>query len=286
MNNNQNELKWDQIIESKNHIFNFKLKEVWDYRDLLGLLIKRDFVAFYKQTILGPIWFFIQPIFTTITFTIVFSKIARISTDSLPPTLFYMVGVTTWNYFSESLNKTSTVFRDNAGIFGKVYFPRLIIPISVVLSSLIKLVVQFILLSIVMVYFYLIGDHSFGPTLYIFLFPILILMMALQALGIGMIITALTNKYRDLAFLLSFGIQLLMYATPVIYPLSSISEPYRSYLSLNPMSQIIETARLGLLGHGYFTIYSFAYMVVITFFIFLTGVIVFNKVEKSFIDTV
>ena len=157
MNNNQNEIKWDQIIESKNHIFNFKLKEVWDYRDLLGLLIKRDFVAFYKQTILGPIWFFIQPIFTTITFTIVFSKIARISTDSLPPTLFYMVGVTTWNYFSESLNKTSTVFRDNAGIFGKVYFPRLIIPISVVLSSLIKLVVQFILLSIVMMYFYLIG---------------------------------------------------------------------------------------------------------------------------------
>jgi lipopolysaccharide transport system permease protein len=248
-------------------------------------MVRRDFVSFYKQTVLGPLWFFIQPIFTTITFTVIFGRLAGISTDGLPQPLFYMVGITMWNYFSESLNKTSTVFRDNAGIFGKVYFPRLIIPLSIIASNLIKFGVQLLLLSLLMVY-YAFKGNLFSPSLYLFLFPLLIVLMAAQGLGIGMIITAMTNKYRDLAFLLGFGVQLLMYATPVIYPLSSIEEPYRTYLSLNPMAEIIEIARLGLLGQGYFTWLTFSYTVGITLFILITGILVFNKVEKSFIDTV
>jgi lipopolysaccharide transport system permease protein len=234
---------------------------------------------------LGPLWFFIQPIFTTITFTIVFGRLAGISTDGLPQPLFYMVGITTWNYFSESLTKTSTVFRDNAGIFGKVYFPRLIMPLSIVVSNLIKFGVQFILLCLLMAY-YTYKGNTFSPTSFILLFPVLVLLMAAQGLGLGMIITALTNKYRDLSFLVGFGVQLLMYATPIIYPLSSIPENYRKLISLNPMAQIIETARLGLLGKGYFTWADFSYTIVVTVIILLVGILVFNRVEKSFIDTV
>jgi lipopolysaccharide transport system permease protein len=281
----QNEQDWDLELKPQNNIWSLQLGDIWRYRDLLLLMVRRDFVSFYKQTVLGPLWFFIQPIFTTITFTVIFGRLAGISTDGLPQPLFYMVGITMWNYFSESLNKTSTVFRDNAGIFGKVYFPRLIIPLSIIASNLIKFGVQLLLLSLLMVY-YAFKGNLFSPSLYLFLFPLLIVLMAAQGLGIGMIITAMTNKYRDLAFLLGFGVQLLMYATPVIYPLSSIEEPYRTYLSLNPMAEIIEIARLGLLGQGYFTWLTFSYTVGITLFILITGILVFNKVEKSFIDTV
>lgn len=282
MNNKLND-SWDLVINSKSNKISFH--QLWKYRDLLLLMVRRDFVSFYKQTIMGPLWFFIQPIFTTITFTVIFGRLAGISTDGLPQPLFYMVGITMWNYFSECLNKTSSVFRDNAGLFGKVYFPRLIIPLSIVLSNLIKFGVQFLLLSLLMVY-YAIQGNSFSPSLYLLLFPLLIVLMACQGLGIGLIITSMTNKYRDLAFLLGFGVQLLMYATPVIYPLSSIEDPYRTYLSLNPMAGIIEIARLGLLGQGYFTLFTFSYTVGITLLIFITGIFVFNKVEKSFIDTV
>jgi lipopolysaccharide transport system permease protein len=283
VNNNKLNDSWDLVINSKSNKISFH--QLWKYRDLLLLMVRRDFVSFYKQTIMGPLWFFIQPIFTTITFTIIFGRLAGISTDGLPQPLFYMVGITMWNYFSECLNKTSSVFRDNAGLFGKVYFPRLIIPLSIVVSNLIKFGVQFLLLSSLMAY-YAIQGNSFSPSLYILLFPLLIVLMACQGLGIGLIITTMTNKYRDLAFLLGFGVQLLMYATPVIYPLSSIEDPYRTYLSLNPMAGIIEIARLGLLGQGYFTLFTFSYTVGITLLIFITGIFVFNKVEKSFIDTV
>ena len=283
MNNNKLNDSWDLVINNKSNKISFH--QLWKYRDLLLLMVRRDFVSFYKQTIMGPLWFFIQPIFTTITFTVIFGRLAGISTDGLPQPLFYMVGITMWNYFSECLNKTSSVFRDNAGLFGKVYFPRLIIPLSIVLSNLIKFGVQFLLLSLLMAC-YAIQGNSFSPSLYILLFPLLIVLMACQGLGIGLIITTMTNKYRDLAFLLGFGVQLLMYATPVIYPLSSIEDPYRTYLSLNPMAGIIEIARLGLLGQGYFTLFTFSYTVGITLLIFITGIFVFNKVEKSFIDTV
>ncbi len=276
---------WDLVLLPQKKLFDLQLIKVWRYRDLLMLLVRRDFVSFYKQTILGPLWFFIQPLVTTITFTVIFGRLAGISTDGLPQPLFYMAGITTWNYFSDSLTKTSTVFRDNAGIFGKVYFPRLIMPLSIVVSNLIKFGIQLLLLIIMMAYFKLNGS-SFSPTIYILLFPILILLMAGQGLGLGLIITAMTNKYRDLAFLVLFGVQLLMYATPVIYPLSTVSEKYRWIVSLNPMTTIVETSRLGLLGQGYFSWLNFTYTVVITMAILFAGSVIFNRVEKSFIDKV
>ena len=248
-------------------------------------MVRRDFVSFYKQTILGPLWFFIQPLFTTITFTFVFGRLAGLSTDGLPQPLFYLVGITTWGYFSESLNKTSTVFRDNSAIFGKVYFPRLIIPLSIVLSNLIKFGVQLVLLILLIIYYKLTG-YNFTPSIYLLFSPFLVLLMAAQGLGLGLIISAMTNKYRDMGFLVSFAIQLLMYASPVIYPLGSLSEKYRWIIALNPMSTRIETARLGFLGRGYFTWFNFGYTCGITFILLLCGVIVFNKVEKNFIDTV
>ncbi|MHA8108530.1 ABC transporter permease [Aquirufa sp. A-Brett2-W8] len=276
---------WDTIIEPKSTSLNLGLGKVWKYRDLLLLLVRRDLVSFYKQTILGPLWFFIQPLFTTITFTFIFGQLAEISTDGLPQPLFYMTGITIWNYFSESLNKTSTVFRDNAGIFGKVYFPRLIIPISIILSNLLKFAVQILLLFIMML-FYLYRGANFSPTIFLFLFPIQIILMAALGLGMGMIITALTNKYRDLSFLVVFGVQLLMYATPVIYPLSVVTNKYKWIVTLNPMTQIVEISRLGLLGKGEFSLPTFIYTILMSITILLSGIIIFNKVEKTFIDTV
>jgi lipopolysaccharide transport system permease protein len=220
--------EWDLEIRPQNHLFELHLADVWRYRDLLMLLVRRDFVSFYKQTILGPLWFFIQPLFTTIIFTFVFGNLAGISTDGLPQPLFYMAGITAWNYFADCLTKTSTVFKDNANIFGKVYFPRLIMPLSIVVSNLVRFGVQFLLFLILMGYYALSGA-SFHVTWYVFLFPILILLMALQGLGLGMIITAMTTKYRDLAFLVGFGVQLLMYATTVIYPLSTAIIKYPKY---------------------------------------------------------
>jgi lipopolysaccharide transport system permease protein len=281
--NNQD--KWDLVIEPKSNLFSLGLDKVWKYRDLLVLLVRRDFVSFYKQTILGPIWFFIQPLFTTITFTFIFGQLAGISTDGLPQPLFYMVGITFWNYFSESLNKTSTVFKDNASIFGKVYFPRLIMPLSIVISNLVKFGIQTVLLVILMLYYLYKGAH-FTPTIYLFLLPVIIILMASLGLGLGMIITAMTNKYRDLAFLVVFGVQLLMYATPVIYPLSTVSINYKWIIALNPMTQIIEISRLAILGKGEFSIHTFTYTILITGLILLSGTIIFNKVEKTFIDKV
>lgn len=279
------ESEWDLVLTPQKKLFDLQLEKIWRYRDLLFLLVKRDFVAFYKQTILGPLWFFIQPLFTTITFTVIFGRLAGISTDGLPQPLFYMVGITMWNYFADSLTKTSTVFRDNSSIFGKVYFPRLIMPMSIVVSSLIKFGVQLLLLFVMMIAYVIKGYHfTFSP--YLFFFPLLLVLMAAMALGIGMIISSLTNKYRDLTFLVGFGIQLLMYAAPVIYPVSSLPDSYRKWVMLNPMSQVIEIARLGLLGEGYFSWLSFTYTIVVTFLILLTGTIVFNKIEKNFIDTV
>ncbi|MNK18491.1 Teichoic acid translocation permease protein TagG [compost metagenome] len=279
---------WDIEIKPGNNLLDLKLKDVWHYRDLLLLLVKRDFVSFYKQTILGPLWFFIQPLFTTIIFTFIFGNLAGISTDGLPQPLFYMAGITTWNYFAECLNKTSTVFKDNANLFGKVYFPRLIMPLSIVASNLVRFGVQ-MLLFLLMMLFYTSKDAHFIPNWYILLFPLLVVLMAGLGLGLGMIISAMTTKYRDLAFLVTFGVQLLMYATTVIYPLSTVLDKYPGYawiIEYNPMTPIIETFRYGFLGKGSFSWQSLGYCASITFFIMVTGVIVFNKVEKTFVDNI
>lgn len=275
--------EWE--IKPQTSLLDLKLKDTWEYRDLLWLLVRRDFVSFYKQTIFGPLWFFIQPLLTTIMFTFVFGRLAGISTDDLPAPLFYMAGITAWNYFADCLTKTSTVFRDNANIFGKVYFPRLIMPLSIVVSNLVRFGVQFLLFLVVMS-FYAFKGATFYPTWAISLFPIVVLLMAAMGLGAGMIISAMTTKYRDLAFLITFGIQLLMYATTVIFPLSAAPEKYRWLIELNPMTSLIETFRYGFLGKGSFSWSSIGYSALATCVLLISGIIIFNKVEKNFVDTI
>ena len=277
--------EWDLVIEPQSSLFELHLADVWRYRDLLWLLVKRDFVSFYKQTILGPLWFFIQPLFTTIIFTFIFGNLAGLSTDGLPQPLFYMAGITAWNYFADCLTKTSTVFRDNANIFGKVYFPRLIMPLSIVVSNLVRFGVQMILFFMMVAYYYFTGA-DFHMNIFVLLFPVLVLMMALLGLGLGLIITALTTKYRDLAFLISFGVQLMMYATTVIYPLSAAPAKYKWLIELNPMTGIIEAFRYGFLGEGVMTMSTLGYSVVVTIVSLVLGVVIFNKTEKTFVDTV
>lgn len=285
MQHNEAIKEWDLIIEPQTSLLDLNLKDVWRYRDLLWLLVKRDFVSFYKQTILGPLWFFIQPLFTTIIFTFIFGNLAGLSTDGLPQPLFYMAGITAWNYFADCLTKTSTVFKDNANIFGKVYFPRLIMPLSIVVSNLVRFGVQ-MLLFFMMLGYYAFTGAAFAPNAYILLFPILVLQMALLGLGLGLVITALTTKYRDLAFLITFGVQLMMYATTVIYPLSAAPANYKWLIELNPMTGIIEAFRFGFLGQGELTLSSFGYSVAFTLVALVLGVIIFNKTEKTFVDTV
>lgn len=276
---------WDLEIKPQNNAFDLHLDDVWKYRDLLGLLVRRDFVSFYKQTILGPIWFFVQPLVTTIMYSFIFGNLAKISTDDLPAPLFYMAGITAWNYFADCLTKTSTVFRDNADIFGKVYFPRLIMPLSIVLSNLVRFGVQFLLFLMVMG-FYAFKGAAFHPTWAVLLFPVVVILMAAMGLGAGMIISAMTTKYRDLAFLLVFGVQLLQYSTTVIVPLSHVEEKYRWIIAANPMTQLIETFRYGFLGTGSFSWPALGYSALVTVVFLLFGTIIFNKVEKSFVDTV
>ncbi len=276
---------WDLVLEPKTNLFDLKLKEIWKYRDLLMLLVRRDIVSFYKQTILGPLWFFIQPIFTTIIFVYIFGNLAGISTDGLPSPLFYMVGITAWNYFAECLNKTSTVFRDNAHIFGKVYFPRIVMPISIVISNLMRFGIQVLLVIVVYLYYRLTGvDLSID--FHILLFPLFVILMAMQGLGFGMLVSAMTTKYRDLIFLLTFGIQLLMYATTVIYPLSSLTGKMYFWVSLNPMTYVLEGIRRAVLGSGVFDLYTLSYAAGSSIVILFFGLFVFNKVEKSFVDTI
>ncbi len=281
----ENKEDWDLIIKPKQSLFSIDFRALWRYRDLLLMFVKRDFVAVYKQTILGPIWFFIQPILTTLTFLIIFGNIAKISTDGLPKVLFYMSGIVLWNYFAECLTKTSETFTANANLFGKVFFPRLIVPISIVVSNLIRLGIQFLLFLCLWLYFYW-NDANIHLNVVALLLPVLMLLMAGHGLAFGIIISSLTSKYRDLKFLIQFGVQLLMYASPVVYPLSSVPEKYKWILLMNPMTSIIETFKYGFLGVGVFDpihlIYNAIGLIIILFF----GLILFNKVEKSFVDTV
>ena len=276
---------WTEEIKSQDSLFSVNLKEVWHYRDLLLMLVKKDYVTFYKQTVLGPIWFFIQPILTTMMYVLLFGQIAKLSTDGTPQMAFYLSGITIWNYFSEALTKTATVFKDNAAMMGKVYFPRLIMPLSIIVSGLMKFAIQFGLFIVVVLY-YTFVEKSIHPNIWVMATPFLLLLMAAFSLGLGMIFSSLTTKYKDLVFLLTFGIQLFMYATPVVYSMASIPEKYQWMINANPLTGIFECFRYGFLGSGSFEPSSLLFSTGITIVILVIGVVIFNKVEKSFMDTV
>ena len=275
------------VIEPKTKLLDVNLKEIWRYRDLLFMFVRRDFVAVYKQTIFGPLWFFIQPILTTIMFMVVFGGIAKMSTDGLPQAVFYLAGIVSWNYFADALKTTSETFVQNANIFGKVYFPRIITPLSIVVSKLLTFAVQFTLFLLVFFYYKLFTDANLEPNWYILLIPVLIIITAGMALGLGLLITALTTKYRDFRFLISFAIQLGMYATPIIYPLSEIeNKTIEMAVLANPMSSIIETFRYAFTGTGVFSWSNLGYSFGVMLVLLVLGVLSFNKVEKTFMDTV
>jgi lipopolysaccharide transport system permease protein len=273
------------VIKPKRRLWEINLKELWQYRDLLFLLVRRDFISVYKQTILGPVWFFIQPLFTTLTFTIIFGLLAHIKIGTVPPVLFYMTGVTFWNYFSSCLTATSNTFISNASVFGKVYFPRLIVPLSVIISNLMKLAIQFVLLIIFWVY-YLITSDVVQPQFSLIFVPFFLLLFALMGLGFGLLFSAMTTKYRDLSFLIAFGVQLLMYGSAVIFSVSEIQIKYQKLVMLNPLVPIMEAIKYSFLGQGVFNPLYIAYSTVFTLLVLVLGVLVFNKVEKGFIDTV
>lgn len=276
---------WTFEIHPKKGWFELNLHELWKYKDLIYLFFRRDFVAKYKQTILGPLWFIIQPLLTTLMFTVVFGEIAGISTDGMPKVLFYMSGIVAWNYFSNCLTETSSTFTKNAYIFGKVYFPRLAIPVSVIFSSMITFLIQFILLIGFIIYFKINGVGLYLST-NILLIPLIVFLIAVQSLGFGILISSLTTKYRDLTHLVSFGIQLWMYVTPIIYPLSAIPEKYKMLVLINPMASLIETFRNVMLGTNTVNAMHLVYAGVFSFAILALGVLIFNRIEKSFMDTV
>ena len=279
------ESEYTTIIKPKNKLFEIDFKEIWQYRDLLSMFVKRDIITQYKQTILGPAWFFIQPALTTIMYMVVFGGIAKISTDGLPQPLFYLAGIVLWQYFSDCINKTSSTFTTNQSIFGKVYFPRLIVPLSTVVSNLVRLLIQFGLFLLVYIYYLVIGV-PLHPNVYFLLFPVLIVMIAGLSLGFGIVISSMTTKYRDLTILFTFVVQLWMYATPVIYPMSTMSHKYQWILALNPLSSIFEAFKYGALGVGTFSWLQLAYSFTFMLVLLLAGVVVFNKVQRSFMDTV
>nr|WP_321410877.1 ABC transporter permease [uncultured Carboxylicivirga sp.] len=278
---------YDLEIRPKRHAFDINFKEIWQYRDLLRMFVKRDIITVYKQTVLGPIWFVVQPILTTLIYIVVFGNIAKISTDGTPQALFYLAGITIWNYFSESFNQTAQTFRQNANIFGKVYFPRLIMPFAKVSSGLIKFFIQFTFFLAVYLYYLFTQDGAVVPNWTIALLPLYIILMAMFGLGAGIIFTSWTTKYRDLTFLLTFGVQLLMYASPVIYPVSTI-EPglMRDVILLNPFTPILEGFKYAFLGAGHFSWASLGYSASVATVVLFLGIIIFHKTERNFIDTV
>ncbi len=277
---------WDIILKPKRNLFDVNLKQVYHYRDLLFLFVKRDIITTYKQTVLGPIWFFVQPILTVVIYVFIFGKVAKISTDEIPQPLFYLSGIVMWNYFSSCFNQTADTFTKNANIFGKVFFPRLIVPLSVVMSNLIKFGIQFLLFIGLFCYYLFYKKAGIHPSVLIAIFPLLVFLMAGLGLGFGLIFSSLTTKYKDLKFLLQFGVQLLMYATPVIYPLSTIPSNYQFWFKLNPLTHLIETFKTAFLGSGTFSVNGLMYASVFTIVVLFFGVLIFNKTEQDFMDTV
>ena len=278
-------MKFAHSIQPHDKLISLRFKEIYRYRDLLFLFVRRDFVAKYKQTILGPAWFFIQPILQTAVMTVVFGGMAKLSTDGVPPILFYLSGLTAWNYFSQCLVATSNTFSTNANLFGKVYFPRAITPISVIISNLIQFSIGLLLFLSVYTYYWVDG-YIMNPNILLFLLPFNILLMGFMGLGLGMLISAMTTKYRDLQYLVGFSVQLLMYATPVILPLSAVPEKYRIFMLINPMTGIIESFKFGFFGLGTMAWGLLGYSAVFTLVVFLLGLIIFNRTEKNFMDTV
>ncbi|GAB3927632.1 ABC transporter permease [Mucilaginibacter myungsuensis] len=287
MTDNSDHREWDMEITASSSLLDLKLRDVWQYRDLLYLLVRRDVVSFYKQTVLGPVWFFAQPIITIIFYSFI-GNLAGISTGGVPRPLFYLAGTIIWNYFADCLTKTSTVFKDNSGLLGKVYFPRLIMPLSLIASNLIRFTVQLILFVILLVFYSFKSGHI-TLNIYALMFPILVLIIAAQGLGIGMLISSVTTKYRDLAFVVSFGVPLLVYTTTILFPLSEVYTKYPAYswvVEYNPVTAIIEFFRYGFLGEGTNDWWLLAYSVAFTLVVAFAGIIVFNRVERNFVDTV
>ncbi|MCX7549051.1 ABC transporter permease [Xanthomarina sp. F1114] len=279
---------WLYTISSKRKLIDFNFAEIWRYRDLLMLFVKRDVVTVYKQTILGPLWYLIQPLFTALTFTLIFNKVANIETGTVPPFLFNLAGVSIWNYFNTCLTATSDTFKTNAAIFGKVYFPRIIVPLSIIISNLMKFGIQLLIFIAFYIYYYLNGADIHISNSIVF-FPVIVMLMGILGLGMGMIISSMVTKYRDLKFLVGFGVQLLMYVSAVMYPLALMREklPKIAWIvEYNPLAYIIETARYMLLGTGTISWSGIVYTVAVTIIIFLLGIIIFNRTEKTFIDTV
>lgn len=281
----ENSENWTTVIEPKNRLLQVDFNEIWQYRDLLTMFIKRDIVTQYKQTVLGPAWYFIQPALTTIMYMVVFGGIANISTDGLPQPMFYLAGIVCWQYFADCLTKTASTFTANQNIFGKVYFPRIIVPLATVSSNLVRLGIQFLLFVAVYLY-YIIIKVEVAPNIYTLLIPVLILILAGLALGFGILISSMTTKYRDLTILFTFVVQLWMYATPVIYPLSTMSPKMQKIMSINPLTSIVETFKFGTMGVGTFSWGSLSYSFVFMLVLLGVGIIVFNKVQRSFMDTV
>ncbi|MDD3859050.1 MAG: ABC transporter permease [Bacteroidales bacterium] len=279
-------MPFDHHIKPQTSLFELNLKELWEYRDLIYMYVKRDIVTFYKQTIMGPLWFVIQPILTTVMFMFVFGNLAGLSTDGIPQPLFYFSGIILWNYFADCLTRNSKIFIENQGVFGKVYFPRLVVPISITISNLVRFFIQFGIFVIIYFYYFFQSGGNVNPNLYLLLLPLLIILAAGLSLGFGIIFSSLTTKYRDLTFLLQFGVQLWMYITPVIYPLNSIPESKQWLIALNPMTSVVETFKYAAIGQGVFSwiylVYSFVFMILLLF----AGIVIFNKVEKGFMDTV
>lgn len=281
----KNKDSWDLIIQPKSGWININISEIFKYWDLIFLFVKRDFITFYKQTILGPLWYIIQPLFNTLVFTFIFGKVAKISTDGLPPFLFYLSGNVVWGYFSHCLSETSKTFISNSQVFGKVYFPRITVPISIAITSLFQLIIQFLIFVCFYIYF-MSNGVNLNPTINVITFPLIIIHMALLSTGIGMMISALTAKYRDLAFAMGFVIQLWMYLTPVVYPLSEVPEKYRLFILINPMTAVVESFRGAFLGVSSITLNEIIISVIFSIILFFIGIIIFNRVEKTFMDTV
>jgi lipopolysaccharide transport system permease protein len=276
---------WDLVIKPKNKWFDINFGDLWRYRDLVMLFVRRDFVAQYKQTILGPLWHVIQPLFTTFLFVIVFGNIAQLSTDGSPKALFYMSGIVVWNFFSGCLLSTANTFVANAGIFGKIYFPRLVIPISTVISTAIRFGIQFLLFFSFLTFYVFVKNAHVSITADILFVPLLLLIMGIMGLGFGIIISSLTTKYRDLSLFIGFGVQLLMYLTPVIYP-AAMWKKYQWVMDLNPMTPIIESFRYAMMGTGHFDMKGIGYSFCFALVAFFAGAVLFNRTEKTFMDTV
>lgn len=285
MNNETQTARWDKVIRARRGWFDIDPGELWKYRDLIALFVWRDFVSNYKQTLLGPLWYFIQPLLTTVVFTVIFGMVARLPTDGFPPFLFYLSGVIAWRYFSDCLNSTSNTFVGNSHLFGKVYFPRLTVPVSVVISNLVAFGIQLLLFAAVFMYYWL-RTPLVHPQPALLLLPVLVVQMAALGLGFGVIISSMTIRYRDLTQLAGFGVQLWMYATPVVYPASSLPQNWRWLLVLNPMAPVIEAFRYAFLGTGTIDLQGWLISLATTLCVLLAGIVLFGKVERTFMDTV